>query len=477
MQSSIDSKTAGRPVITRFAPSPTGDLHLGNARTALFSLLLARHNGGRFILRVEDTDPERSKDAFREGLYRDLRWLGLEWDAGPDKEDALGPYRQAERTSFYAHHFAVLEQKGLAYPCYCSPLELEVSRRAQLASGKPPRYAGTCRALSAEARERKRQQGITPSLRFQVPTGRRVEFDDFVHGHQSFLSDDIGDFVIRRADGSAAFFFSNAVDDASMGVTHVLRGEDHLTNSPRQLLLLEALGLPAPVYGHVSLLVGRDGSPLSKRHGATSVREYRERGFTAEALNNHLFRLGHSTPDNGFLTLDEMAKLFDIHHLGRAPALFDEQTLHVWQKDAVHRLSADDIRIWMADSLPAGLDERSIVAFIDAVRSNVVLPPDVRAWADVVFGELPTLEEADAQVVRNAGAQFFSAAADVAAANGNDFSAIANGVKAATGKKGAELFKPLRVALTGLSHGPELAPLLKAMPPGKAHARLVRFAN
>src|SRR6185437_7016385 len=235
---------------TRFAPSPTGELHLGNARTALFNLLLARRSGGRFILRIEDTDAERSREAHTAALMQDLRWLGIEWDAGPDREDLRGPYRQSQRGSIYTHYFEVLEREGSAYPCFCSPLELEISRKAQLASGRPPRYAGTCRELSPEQRAKKRQLGGAPTTRFRVPAGRRIEFLDFVHGPQSFFSDDIGDFVVRRTDGSAAFFFSNAVDDARMGVTQVLRGEDHLTNTPRQLLILEALGLPAPSYGH-----------------------------------------------------------------------------------------------------------------------------------------------------------------------------------------------------------------------------------
>ncbi|HEY2275538.1 MAG TPA: glutamate--tRNA ligase family protein, partial [Steroidobacteraceae bacterium] len=242
------------PPVTRFAPSPTGELHLGNARTALFNELLARHGGGRFILRIEDTDSERSLAAHTGALMADLKWLGLEWDAGPDREDALGPYRQSERRALYAGYFAQLERRAAVYPCFCTPLELELARRAQLAAGRPPRYAGTCRDLSPDERARRSSEGLPATLRFRVPAGVRVEWLDLVHGPQSFATDDIGDFVVRRADGSAAFFFSNAVDDASMGVTLALRGEDHLTNTPRQLLILEALGLRAPAYGHVALL-------------------------------------------------------------------------------------------------------------------------------------------------------------------------------------------------------------------------------
>jgi nondiscriminating glutamyl-tRNA synthetase len=467
---------ATEQVVTRFAPSPTGELHLGNARTALFNLLLARHFGGRFILRVEDTDAERSQEVHVAHQMADLRWLGLEWDAGPDREDERGPYRQSQRSAVYERYFEMLAQQKLSYPCFCTQVELEVSRRTQLAGGRPPRYAGTCRDLTPEQQARKRAAGIQPTTRFRVPSGRRVEFEDFVHGPQQFLSDDIGDFVIRRADGSAAFFFSNAVDDACMGVTHVLRGEDHLTNTPRQLMILEALGLRAPRYGHVSLLVGKDGAPLSKRHGDPSLRYYRERGYAPEALANHLFRLGHSTSEHGFLTLEEMARAFDPAHLGRAPARFDEQQLNVWQKEWVNHLPLDKARAWLAGTVPAGVDERTGQAFVEAVLPNILLPEDARSWAQIVFGDPPALAAEDEQVVRSAGPVYFSAAANAAAANGNDLQAIVSAVRAATGRTGAALYKPLRVALTGRQHGPELAPLLKAMPPGKARERLARFA-
>ena len=428
------------------------------------------------MLRIEDTDTERSNEKHTEALIADLRWLGMDWDAGPDNEDSKGPYRQSQRGALYARYFAELEKRDAVYPCFCTALELEASRRAQLASGRPPRYAGTCRDLSAEDRQKKTLAGLAPTTRFRVPLGRRIEFVDFVHGPQSFLSDDIGDFVVRRADGTAAFFFCNAVDDADMGVTHVLRGEDHLTNTPRQLMILEALGLKAPSYGHVSLIVGSDGSPLSKRHGATSVREYRERGYLPQAMTNHLFRLGHSTSEHGFLSLEEMARAFDSTHLGRAPARFDEQQLHVWQKEAVHRLSTEEALRWLGPIVPAGLDATALNAFIAAVLPNLVLPEDARTWVGIVFGEPPPLAAAEQQLVLEAGKSYFGAAAQAAAAHGGDLAAIANAVRAATGKKGAALYMPLRAALTGVAHGPELAPLLKAMPPGKVRERLARFA-
>jgi len=463
------------PITTRFAPSPTGELHLGNARTALFSWLFARHHGGRFVLRIEDTDTERSKESYTTALMEDLQWMGLQWDAGPDRAQTGEEYRQSRRGQIYARHSATLDASGLTYPCYCTPLELDLSRKAQLAAGRPPRYAGTCRELSPEARVRKSAQGISPTTRFRVPTGRRVVFDDMVHGAQSFATDDIGDFILRRADGSAAFFFSNAIDDAEMGITHVLRGEDHLTNTPRQLLVLEALGLRAPTYGHLSLLVGADGAPLSKRHGATSVREFRERGYLPVALMNHLFRLGHSSSENGVLAPEAMARAFTVKHLGRAPARFEESQLNVWQREVAHHMPLEESERWLAAETPSDIDDVRRRAFIVAIRPNVQLPSDVARWRDVVFGAAPALDEASLACVREAGAQFFRAAAD-AAVTGGKLDAIVSAVKAATGAKGQALWKPLRLALTGTPEGPELAPLLLAMPDSAIHDRLNRYA-
>ena len=473
---STGAEAFARGPTTRFAPSPTGELHLGNARTALFNFLLARHGGGRFLLRIEDTDAGRSHERHTGVLLEDLTWLGLAWDAGPGREDALGPYYQSQRQPIYERFFEALERQGAVYPCFCTVLELEASRRAQLSSGRPPRYAGTCRDLSPHERERRRAQGLSATLRFRVPPGRRIEFVDLVHGAQRFVSEDIGDFVIRRADGSAAFFFCNAVDDASMGVTQVLRGEDHLTNTPRQLLVLEALALPAPRYAHISLIVGPDGSPLSKRHGATSVREFRERGYRPEALTNYLFRLGHSGAGHTLLDLEAMARMFEPAHLGRAPAHFDGQQLTVWQKEAVHRLSPGDALGWLDTLLPPGVDAGAARAFVAAVLPNVVLPEDVRPWVQIVFGAPPALSPAAEQTVRTAGRAYFEAAAQAAAQCGNDLRAIASAVRAATGRKGAELYMPLRLALTGAPHGPELGPLVSAMPAGQALERLKRFA-
>jgi glutamyl-tRNA synthetase len=457
------------PVVTRFAPSPTGSLHLGNARTALFSHLWARKTGGKFILRIEDTDSERSQARFRDQLMADMRWLGLDWDEGPDIGGPAGPYSQAERGEFYRDLYAQLMARDLAYPCYCTAEDLELSRKLQRMSGRPPRYAGTCRGLTAEQRAEREGRGLRAALRFAVPGDRTIEFTDAVHGPQRFESNDIGDFIICREDGTPAFFFCNAVDDSAMGVTQVLRGDDHLANTPRQIMLLDALGMRCPAYGHIGLLVGEDGAPLSKRHGSASADEFRERGFLSVAVLNHLFRLGHASDMDGWLAAAEMPAHFRPEHLGRAPARFEESQLMHWQKESLARMSAADIRAW--------LGAEDSMEFIELVRHNVVLPQDAIAWRAVVRGELPPLGADEQRVVAAAGAEFFAAAALAYEQSNGDLKLLTKILKERTGRKGAELFMPLRVALTGRAHGPELAPLLMLMSPQTVRQRLQSHAQ
>jgi glutamyl-tRNA synthetase len=457
------------PVITRFAPSPTGSLHLGNARTALFSHLWARKTGGKFILRIEDTDSERSQPRFRDQLMADMRWLGLDWDEGPDIGGPSGPYSQAERGEFYRELFAQLAAHDLAYPCYCTAEELELSRKLQRIAGRPPRYAGTCRGLTAAQRAEREGRGLKATLRFAVPADRTVEFTDAVHGPQRFASNDIGDFIIRREDGTPAFFFCNAADDSAMGVTQVLRGDDHLTNTPRQIMLLEALRMRAPAYGHIGLLVGEDGAPLSKRHGSASAHEFRERGFLSSAVLNHLFRLGHASDIDGWLPAAEMPAHFRPEHLGRAPARFEESQLMHWQKESLARMSSAEIRAWLAADDP--------LEFIELIRHNVVLPQDAIPWRAVVQGELTPLGPEEQRIVTAAGAEFFAAAAQAFEESNADLKVLTKLLKERTGRKGAELFMPLRVALTGQAHGPELAPLLRLMSPQTVRHRLQSHAQ
>ena len=459
-------------VVTRFAPSPTGELHLGNVRTALFSLLLARRTGGRFVLRVEDTDAARTTPEHVLALQRDLSWLGLDWDEGPGRDGVHGPYRQSERSSIYAPLLARLEQEDGAYPCFCSSAELELSRRAQLASGRPPRYAGTCAALDAHQRAARRAAGARATLRFRVPADRHLQFDDLVHGVQRVDCSHIGDFVIRREDGTPAFFFANAVDDSLMQVTHVLRGEDHLANTPRQLLVLEALQLRAPRYGHLPLLTGADGAPLSKRNGAQSVRELRTTGYSALAICNQLFRLGHASGEHGSLTLAAMAAHFDLERLQRASAHFDPVQLRHWQGLWVRSLAPAEALAWLDPFLPADATPERRAACVAALLPNIVAAGEITAWMPVVFGGALNFDGDASAALGAAGADFFRATA-AAVGDAPDLGAL----RAASGLKGAAFFTPLRAALTGRLHGPQLAPLLKAMAPQLVRERLERWAQ
>jgi nondiscriminating glutamyl-tRNA synthetase len=462
------------PVTTRFAPSPSGRLHLGNARTALFNWLYARVSGGRFVLRIEDTDAARSTAEHEAGLCDDLTWLGLAWDAGPGRDDGRGPYRQSERAARYDAGFDELVRADRAYPCWCTAEELELSRRAQVSAGRAPRYAGTCAHLDAAARAARAALGIAPTLRFRVPASGTVAFDDLVRGPQQFATADLGDFVIRRADGTAAFLFSNVVDDAAMGVTHALRGEDHVSNTPRQLLIADALQIAAPRYGHLPLLVGPDGAPLSKRHGSDSVADVRAAGYLPEAVLNLLCRLGHRYPSDGWLDAEARVAGFDLTTLGHAPSQFDPAQLRHWQKEAVQRAASSTLAAWAPYGVPTS--ERD--AFVAAVRANLVLPADAADWAHVVYGDLPCAEGPARDAIAGAGTDYFDAALALAAGIDDaarlDYSTLVAGLRERTRRKGRDLFLPLRAALTHRLDGPELAALLTLMPASRVRERLAR---
>lgn len=463
-------------VRTRFAPSPTGHLHVGNARTALFNALFAAGKGGTLILRIEDTDAERSKAEFETGLIKDLTWLGIAWQEGPDCGGGRGPYRQSERGAVYAAQVERLVARNLVYPCFCTPAELAVSRKSQLAAGRPPRYAGTCAHLNKAQIEAKLARGLKPALRFRVPDRGETVFEDLIRGRQVFANHDIGDFVIRRADGSPAFFFSNAVDDAVMGVTHVFRGEDHLANTPRQLILLAALELVAPRYGHLSLIVGEGGAPLSKREGGGSLMDLQSEGILPEALLNYLARLGHTYASNEFMTARELAALFDIEHISRSPSHFDHQQLEYWQREAVHGADGSRLWQWLSDSDPAFntlIPESSRAAFVGTVRGNITRPADALHWAKVLGGEIETDGEAE-DVLRKTDREFFVQALGCLGRAPADFRSFAKAVSAATGRKGKSLYMPLRAALTGRLHGPEMERLWALLPAAGIEQKLRR---
>lgn len=461
---------------TRFCPSPTGHIHLGNARTALFNALLAKKLLGTFLLRIEDTDLQRSKSEYTEALFKDLQWLEMDWQEGPNHDLGLGPYFQSQRQSIYDHYYQLLEDKHVAYPCFCSEEELALMRKIQRASGKPPRYSGACLSLSEDIIEKKLAQGIKPTLRFHVANEKIIEFVDAVRGPQKFSGQDIGDFIIRRADGTSPFMFCNAIDDALMGVTYALRGEDHLTNTPRQIMILETLQLPVPTYGHISLIVGTDGSPLSKRHGSRSIQELRETGFFPEAVNNYMARLGHNYENEQFMSFEQLADHFDITHLGRSPARFDYQQLLRWQQETIARKSINELWAWMTketqDLVPA--IKRDI--FIANIKPNILFPLDAHHYAKIFFAPSLHLSQEQCTLLKQATPHFFVAAIQAITEQGQDFKAVSQELQGRLQIKGKSLFQPLRVALTGELHGPEMAAIFELLSMEQIVARLT-FAD
>ena len=448
---------------TRFAPSPTGLLHLGNARTALFSALL----GDRFLLRIEDTDLERSTLEFVEALIEDLSWLGLSWDEGPRTAIPDEAWFQSCRSAVYDHYYEALTQAGRVYPCFCSPQSLEMARKRQAQAGQPPRYSGRCDRLTPEDRQALREQGVPETLRFRVPKEGHIDFDDAVRGAQHFKGEDIGDFIIRRADGTAAFFFSNAVDDALMGVTLVVRGEDHLSNTPRQLMLLEALALPAPRYAHTALVYGDDGSPLSKRNGSRSLRELRAAGYLPLAVANALARLGHHVDCEHLLSLDALKLGFRLESIGRSPARFDPMHLDHWQGLAVRALDDEALWAWLwvttRDKVPAAAK----AGFLTLVRSNCLFPGEAENWAVCLFETLDFRGFSE----RVGTVDFFEAALAAQALHPDHYDDFIQGLKTTTGLKGKALFMPLRMSLTHRHDGPELSLIYHLLPSDVVKAR------
>ena len=460
------------PVVTRFAPSPTGRLHAGNLRTALFNWCYARGAGGRFLLRSEDTDVAREGAGDLERQLADLAWFGLDWDGGPDRPAPEGPFRQSERAGLYREYLGRLAESGRAYSCYRTEAELK-QRRAELRRrGLPPRYDREWAQLPHEEVVRRRKQGQMPAVRFAAPSEGEIAWDDLVRGARSLPAAEVADFVLTRSDGSPGFLFANAIDDALMGVTHVLRGEDHLVNTARQLAVLEALGLPAPRYGHMPLLAGPDGTKLSKRSGAMSAAEFRAAGVLPLALANTLARLGHPWDSTGLLTMEELARGFDPARLSAAAQRFDPSQVAHWQRAALDALDEDALARWMGEAVLARVPPESRAAFIAAIRHNVQAPSEAADWATILFGpaQLEPMPETGASPA------LFAAALEAFDAGAADHKALAGPVKAAVGASGKSFFKPLRLALTGRTEGPELGALFAAMPHAIIRARLARHA-
>ena len=462
--------TLDQSVKTRFCPSPSGLLHVGNLRTALFCVLLARSCQGRFLLRIEDTDKQRSEERYAEQIESDLLWLGLDWQEGPGHDGGHGPYHQSKRTAIYNDYYQRLEAMSAVYPCFCTEEELAMARKVQRASGKPPRYPGTCQHLSPEQIEAKWAEGRKPSLRFRVPTNREIRFTDLVRGEQTFRSDDLGDFIIRRTDGSAPFLFGNAIDDALMEVTHVLRGEDHVANTPRQILILETLGLPVPEYGHISLILAMDGKPLSKRHGSRSLVELRSEGYLPLAIVNYLARLGHYYGHDEFLSLEHLAAQFKLSSLSTSPAKYNPDQLLFWQKQAIERLSTEGLWDWLGIEFFSSLPDDKRTAFLEAIKPNILFPADAYRWAKIIFGD----EIAAHDLQTASDPNYFNQTLIAYERYGANAQSILDYLKIELNLKGKMLYQPLRLALTGEAHGPELGKLMALIEPEKIHQRLLR---
>ena len=453
---------------TRFAPSPTGELHIGGARTALFNFLFARSAGeeGRFLLRIDDTDAERSRKAFELQLMEDLRWLGLEWDEGPDKLVCVS-YRQSERVSLYAEWMRRLRDAGAAYPCFCSDERLEALRRGQLDRGEPPRYDGCCRALSPGEAERRIASGERPCWRFALGD-EAIVFEDAVRGEQVFPAGTLGDFVLERSDGVPTYLFASAVDDLEMAITHVVRGDEHIPNTARQLAILDRLGCPRPVFAHIPMILSPDRQKLSKRTGSTPIREYRERGYLPEALTAYLASLSWS-PENPVspFSLASLAGAFSLEGIARSSPQHDESHLLHWQREAMRRRGTGFVRREIVEQDPrfAPFAERLDVLIDDLLEEYPFTGEMARALMFLV--ERPSGEK-EAWMPLLSSALEALETWEVEALEG-----LLRAFMKGQGLKGRTFFHPLRLLLTGRERGAALPLVLFALGREEAAARLL----
>jgi nondiscriminating glutamyl-tRNA synthetase len=471
----------------RFAPSPTGHLHVGNARTALFNWLLARGQGGTFVLRLEDTDEARSTEASADGILEDLRWLGIDWDEGPDRGGAVGPYRQTERLALYQQEAARLLASGHAYYCFCQPEELEAARQAALQAGRTPQYAVTCRGIDPAAAADRVRAGEPAAIRFRVPPGPAVTFTDLVRGPISTEIDQIGDFVLLRQNGLPAYNFAVVVDDLAMRISVVVRGEDHVPNTPRQILIYRALGAEPPAFAHLSLVLGPDHAPLSKRHGASSVADFRARGILPEALRNYLALIGWSPgQDQEIVPVDELARRFRVEDVTRSAGVFDPEKLAWMNRHYLKEAAPERIAALLVPHLQASGDLAADVDVDEGVRAFLVACVPVVAGtvdrlADAPARLRPVFEAPDpAGVLAHVDAEGPAAAAAARAVivafaqalsgrprlTRETFRDATQQVRQMTGQKGRALFHPVRLALTGADSGPELDLLVPAIDRG-----------
>lgn len=462
-----------KEVRVRYAPSPTGHLHIGNARTALFNYLYARSTGGKFIIRIEDTDKKRNIEGGEESQLKYLQWLGIDWDESTDKPGEYGPYRQSERNHIYEQYLNELLESGQAYKCYCTEEELEAEREAQSASGQMPRYSGKCRNLTKEDQEKLAAEGRKPSIRFRVPAGKVYSFNDIVKEDVSFESDGIGDFVIAKKDGTPTYNFAVAVDDYLMKITHVLRGEDHISNTPKQLMIFEALGWEAPVYGHMTLIVNESRKKLSKRDESIIqfIEQYEALGYLPEALFNFIALLGWSPKgEEELFSKDEFIEIFDPERLSTSSALFDNQKLTWMNNQYIKNLElAQVVELSLPHLISAGkLDENMsdeqrewASRVISLYQEQMSFGAEIVELSEMFFKtDLEYDEEAKAVLEEEQVPEVLQAFLnEIDALETYEAAEIKSSIKAvqkSTGHKGKKLFMPIRVAVTGQTHGPEL---------------------
>lgn len=458
-------------VRVRFAPAPTGLLHIGNARTALFNYLFARKEKGTFILRIEDTDAERSTDASIEAILQDLRWLGIIWEEGPDAGGQSGPYRQSQRLSLYRDNAEKLLGEGKVYTCFCSPERLESLRKEQLSRGMMPKYDGRCRNLSEGEISKMESESLRPVLRFRVDKGT-VVFEDLIHGKMNFDSNGIGDFIIVRSDGMAAYNFACVIDDHSMQISHVIRGEDHLSNTPRQILLYRALGWQPPVFAHHPLILGPDRSPLSKRHGATAVSQYREEGFLPESLLNYLILLGW-TPSYGeeILPLERIVETFSLSGLSRNAPTHSRKKLEWLNSHYIRKADKDRLtRLLLPYFEKAGIpvnqqDQTYLIQICSLLKDNLFLLSQVEEYLGIFFDEKFSFEEEAKAILilpenRKLLQTILNAIEGGSEIEGDSAPSLLRQLEEKTGRKGKSLYGLLRAGMTGKMKGPELVKTL-----------------
>ena len=435
-------------VVTRFAPSPTGRLHVGNIRTALHNALFARKAGGRLLLRIDDTDLERSKEEFVDAIVADLSWLGLHPDAMA---------RQSERFDLYERQFDRLREAGRVYACYETPEELELRRKVLLGRGLPPVYE---RKPDGPAPE-----GVAPHWRFRLDHDAPIEFDDLIRGHQKFDPGLISDPVVRRADGSWLYLLPSVIDDIDLGVTHIVRGEDHVSNSAVQLQMFDALGAEPPQFAHEALLVAAEGK-MSKRLGSYGAEHLREEGVEPMALLSLLARIGTSEPVEAIASLDQLAETFDFAQFGRAPAHFDPHDVELLNAKLLHHLDYAEI----ADRLPEAIGEAEWLV----LRGNLSRVGEAAEWVPVLHCLIapPEVAADDKPLIEEAAK--LAESVDWA---GDPWHALTDALKESTGRKGRALFRPLRLALTARESGPEMGPLLKLIGKERALERLTAAAG